>query len=89
MEDKSGLKGFLSVSWVYDKFMKLLGAENAKNWLAENYWRLNGGEKVVDIGCGTGTILNSLPRDVIYVGFDISEDYIVAAQKNFGKNRVF
>ena len=36
----------------------------------------------MDIGCGTGDILNSLPH-VQYVGFDINEKYIATAKRRF------
>jgi len=80
---------FLSVSWLYEQYQNLIGARHERRWLAEKYWRLNGGEKVVDIGCGPGVALDYLPRDVLYVGFDISEDYIRTAQKKFGKRATF
>ena len=47
------------------------------------------GRKVLDIGCGPADILNYMP-DVQYTGFDISREYIAAAQKRFGnKGRFF
>jgi len=36
----------------------------------------------LDIGCGTGDILHSLPN-VQYVGFDINEKYIATAKRRF------
>jgi SAM-dependent methyltransferase len=89
MQDNGGLKSFLSVSWIYEQFQNLVGTRHARRWLAENYWRLNGGEKVVDMGCGPGRILDYLPKDITYVGFDISADYIAAAQRQFGERATF
>jgi 2-polyprenyl-3-methyl-5-hydroxy-6-metoxy-1,4-benzoquinol methylase len=40
------------------------------------------GDRILDIGCGTGDILNSLPH-VQYVGFDINEKYINTAKRRF------
>lgn len=74
---------------MYEKFQTLVGARHARRWLVEKYWKLHGGEKVVDVGCGPGVILHYLRKDVTYVGFDISEDYIKAAQKRFGKRGSF
>lgn len=89
MQDNGGLKRFLSVSWVYELFQNLVGAGSARRWIAEKYWRLNGGEKVVDIGCGPGVVLDYLPRGITYIGFDISEDYVLAAQNKFGNRATF
>ena len=47
------------------------------------------GESVLDIGCGTGSFLESLPEDVVYTGFDISEDYITEARTKFGDRATF
>jgi cyclopropane fatty-acyl-phospholipid synthase-like methyltransferase len=43
---------------------------------------------VLDIGCGTGVMLNHLP-DVQYVGFDMSQAYIDACRKRFGDRGTF
>lgn len=55
----------------------------------DNFWKLNGGEKVVDAGCGPGNVLNYLPSDVDYYGFDISEEYVKAAREQFGERGTF
>jgi ubiquinone/menaquinone biosynthesis C-methylase UbiE len=89
MQDTSGFKSLLSVSWVYKYFQILVGAAYGRNWIATKYWRLQGGEKVIDIGCGPGDILEYLPRDIEYVGFDISPEYIEAARKKWGKRATF
>ena len=46
------------------------------------------GEKVLDIGCGPGDILEDLPV-VDYLGFDINPKYVQAAQKRFGRRGRF
>jgi cyclopropane fatty-acyl-phospholipid synthase-like methyltransferase len=40
------------------------------------------GDRVLDIGCGTGDIVEWLP-DVDYVGFDLSKEYIERAQRRY------
>ena len=89
MQDDSGLKGILSSSYIYEQFQNLVGVKYARKWLAENYWNLSGGEKVVDVGCGSGTALDHLPQDITYVGFDISEHYIAAARQRRDKRAKF
>jgi len=44
---------------------------------------------MLDIGCGTGEILQYLPEDMIYFGFDASEAYISQAKERFGHRGEF
>ena len=46
------------------------------------------GERLLDIGCGTGDILDYLPAPV-YTGFDISVAYVEAARRRFGSRGEF
>lgn len=39
--------------------------------------------RVLDIGCGTGLLLNYLPHDVAYVGIDISPTAVAEASRRF------
>jgi SAM-dependent methyltransferase len=50
---------------------------------AENNWR------ILDVGCGTAEILRYLPLGIEYWGYDISERYIDAAKRRFGKRGNF
>jgi ubiquinone/menaquinone biosynthesis C-methylase UbiE len=89
-EDSGWLKNFLSVSQVYDFFQhSVLGGRQARKWLAGNFWKLKGGERIVDLGCGSGAVLDFLPRDCDYIGIDVSEGYISAARKKYSGNRTF
>ena len=89
-QDDSGLKRLLTNSSVYDFFQKsLLGADNARRWLATNAWKPKSGEAIVDIGCGSGTVLEYLPPDIEYLGIDVSENYIRSARKKFSHRGTF
>ena len=79
----------LSVPWIYEQFQNLTGAVQARHWMAEKFWRLKSGDKVIDIGCGPGVIFNSLPKGITYLGFDISEPYIRKAQELYGTQATF
>ncbi len=86
MQDDSGLKRILGLSWGYKLFQAVIGAKQAKRWINQNFWQVRPGQKVLDIGCGPGVIVNDLPPDVRYVGFDISEEYIAHARTKFAND---
>jgi cyclopropane fatty-acyl-phospholipid synthase-like methyltransferase len=46
------------------------------------------GDRILDIGCGTGDILDHLPP-VDYTGFDLSDDYVRAARARYGNRGAF
>ncbi len=89
MQDDSGLKRLLSVAWVYELVQTVLGANHARRWLARTHWRLRGGERVVDVGCGPGHVRDFLPPDIDYVGFDLSAAYIASAGRAYAGRGVF
>jgi len=68
---------------MYAGFQSLVGAAYARRWLAKHIWHLEPGQKVIDIGCGPGTILNYLPNNIEYIGVDISPEYITTAQHKY------
>jgi len=88
-QDDGGLKKLLAFSRLYEFFTHLLGGKKARRWLAKNVWKLKGGETVIDLGCGVGTVVEYLPLDIDYVGVDISESYIRAARKRFSERGTF
>jgi len=84
MQDETGLRKALSSGWIYSWFQSAIGARRTRRWLAANVWRCTGEETVVDVGCGTGDMLEQLPPGIRYVGIDISAAYIERARKRFG-----
>lgn len=89
MQDDSGLKRLLGMSWAYEQLQDLVGAARMRRWLARHWWRVRPGDRVIDIGCGPGGVLESLPDGVHYVGIDLSETYIRSARKRFGERGQF
>lgn len=89
MQDDTGLKRLLGFSWAYERLQDVAGAAHMRRWLAREYWRVRPGMRVIDIGCGPGSILDSLARDIHYVGIDLSESYIRAARCNYGDRGEF
>ena len=89
VEPSSFLKRVLKVSNVYDIFQNVVGGHRARKWIASKAWKVTGGEKVVDIGCGTGSCLDYLPANIVYCGIDISQAYIESAREKYGERGRF
>ena len=78
-----GLRKLLSVPAFYSALQTAVGAPNARIRFVTEHVRPEPGEEILDIGCGTGEILQLL-KGQTYVGFDLSESYIEAARARFG-----
>ena len=82
------IKNVLAAPWVYDIAQYLIrGTAYAPEFVLRHI-KAKRGDRVLDIGCGTGVMLHYLP-DVEYVGFDMSKAYIDACKKRFGKRGTF
>jgi SAM-dependent methyltransferase len=85
---KADPRSLLALPGVYSVFRWLVGRDVARAAYAREHLRARPGQRVLDIGCGTGDILEVLPR-VEYVGFDTSVDYINRARRQFGQRGEF
>jgi SAM-dependent methyltransferase len=81
-------KALLSHSSLYSLFQNLIGARTFRQMLASDYVRGKAGDRVLDIGCGTGDILEYLPG-LDYHGFDTSPEYIERASRKYGAGARF
>ena len=84
-EIRSGLRHLLARPRLYDLFQHLVGAHAWRRNFVRAFVLpvLRKGGRVIDIGCGTGDLLQYLPRDISYVGFDRNDAYIAAARTRF------
>jgi len=82
------IKKVLTAPWVYDFAQYVLRGTAYGPDLVSRYIKAKQGDRVLDIGCGTGVMLHYLP-EVEYVGFDMSKAYIDACKKRFGNRGTF
>lgn len=78
------MKSLLKISKVFDYFRTITGGERLNDIILSEYLPNLDELHLLDLGCGTGAILNHLPQSVHYRGVDISAEYVNAAQ---GRNR--
>ncbi len=77
------MKSLLSIPCLYDAFQFLARGKAYQERLARMFIRARPGDRVLDLGCGTGAMLSCLPN-VDYVGIDMSPAYIAAGRRRHG-----
>ena len=83
-QTNQGIRSLLSIPSVYNLFTKLIGETSYRKALVDQYICPQENDRILDIGCGTGKIVQYLPN-VNYIGFDASQEYIKTAQAEFYK----
>ncbi len=79
----SGIRSILSLPIFYNLLQNLLGAKKARKEFVNKYMQVSPNNRLLDIGCGTAEILDCLPDNLTYVGFDASNDYIKMAKEKY------
>jgi SAM-dependent methyltransferase len=74
---------------VYQGVQFLGGAFGARVRSIHAYLSIKPADRIIDLGCGPGFILEHLPSGIKYDGFDINERYIRYAQGRFGTRGSF
>ena len=82
------LRRVLSSASAYSGFRRII-VEAQRDALVMRRLAVQPGHRVLDIGCGTGDVLEHLPRGVAYVGIDSNTKYIKAAQERHGHRGMF
>jgi SAM-dependent methyltransferase len=78
----------LKIPIAYELLTYGLTKPDTYQWLVDDLMALTPGMKVLDVGCGTASVLKLLPR-VEYVGIDHNPDYISKAKSTFGEKGKF
>jgi ubiquinone/menaquinone biosynthesis C-methylase UbiE len=84
----TGARGLLSNPRVYGLLQRALGGASLRRVLVAEYVRPEPGDRLLDIGCGPGDMLDALPA-VAYTGVDLNQSYIDAARARHGDRGEF
>lgn len=82
-ERTQGLRAALSTPSVYRVAQWALGATRARRVFVAEFLRPTTGLRVLDVGCGPGTLVPSLPRPSAYLGVDLNPAYVAAASARY------
>jgi SAM-dependent methyltransferase len=76
------IRSVLALPQAYQLFFNVIGAPRRSRILVGEYIRPRPSDRILEIGCGPGTMLPYLPATE-YVGFDASPEYIEQARNRF------
>jgi SAM-dependent methyltransferase len=85
----TGMRSALSRPLVYEAWSRIVGGRTGRATLIVEHVRPTGGDRILDLGCGPGELLEHLPSCVSYVGVDISAEYIVRARARARRDSEF
>jgi len=87
----SGWRQLLDHPPIYNFWQLITGAEATKRKIIKAYCKPFMKAKILEIGCGTGTILKYIDKkiDVDYSGYDINPKYINFARRKYGNRGNF
>lgn len=79
----------LAAPIIYDSYQSLIGAPACHARFISEMVCPGRGERILDLGCGVGASVRFLPREISYVGMDLSKSYIETARAKFGDRGQF
>jgi len=81
------LRNILSHPTIYTWFQRVVRGNGDFVYVTQHI-RAKEGDRILDIGCGTGEILRYMPN-VDYLGFDMDEKFVHAASEAYGHRGTF
>lgn len=88
MSEKTGVYSILRHPFIYETVQTIFQAERNRRWFSDTYVKARAGDRVLDIGCGPGTLLDYL-GDIEYIGWEPNPSYIESAKKKYGDRGSF
>ncbi len=85
----TGIRKILEMPFVYNLFHKLTGGNAFRKVYFDKYFALAPGSRVLDIGCGSGVMLENISEDIEYTGVDFEPGYISYCQNKYGNRGQF
>lgn len=85
----NGFRAVLGHPSLYVLFGRLMGLSQKYRTYIDRYVQPFSGMRILDIGCGPAAILNYLPLNVDYTGYDLNPSYIAYAKKKYGHRAAF
>ncbi|HEU5018866.1 MAG TPA: class I SAM-dependent methyltransferase [Pseudolabrys sp.] len=83
-----GLYSALRLPWAYSALQRVIARKDARRVFVDRYVQPRAGDRVIDIGCGPGAMLDYL-GEVDYVGLDLDPNYIRSASRRYGNRGRF
>lgn len=83
MKFNGSLKKYLENPFFFNFFEKLMGARRPRKRFVDNFVKPTANENILDIGCGTGELLDFFPDNINYLGIDNNPEYIDFAKKKY------
>ena len=78
------LRSILAIPTAYQLWWNVVGGPAEVQILVNEYVQPKIGARILEIGCGPGTIVSYLPPSD-YLGFDLSPEYVELAKRRFPK----
>lgn len=79
----TGIRKIFEIPAIYTLFQNSIGAKRFRKRIVDLYLDIKPDMEVLDVGCGPGDIMEFLPDNIKYTGFDFEQSYILNAQKRF------
>ncbi len=80
----TGIRKILENPLIYNLFHNITGGNAFRKHYFSTYFDLPKGAKVLDIGCGSGVMLENIKQHINYYGIDFEKSYIDFCKEKYG-----